>query len=68
MHKKNVCLQDTIARARTRPKGLAAARPSARATIGFLVYKKNVGCWGDLINPFSTFIIDHLKMRYYITQ
>ena len=27
-----------LARARTRPKG-AAARPSARATIGYIVYK-----------------------------
>ena len=32
-------MQDTFARARTRPKGYAAARPSARATIGYLVYK-----------------------------
>ena len=32
------CMQDTFARARTRPKGYAAARPSARATIGYLVY------------------------------
>ena len=30
----NVCMQDTFARART--------RPSARATIGYLVYKMNV--------------------------
>ena len=29
------CMQDSFARARTRPK---AARPSARATIGYLVY------------------------------
>ena len=33
------CMQDTFTRARTRPKGYAAARPSARATIGYLVYK-----------------------------
>ena len=43
------CIQDSFARARTRPKGYAAARPSARATIGYLVYKgfsqdlKNIG-------------------------
>ena len=30
-----ICMQDSFARARTRPK---AARPSARATIGYLVY------------------------------
>ena len=30
------CMQDTFARARTRPKG--RYRPSARATIGYLVY------------------------------
>ena len=29
------CMQDSFARTRTRPK---AARPSARATIGYLVY------------------------------
>ena len=33
-------MQDSFARARTRPKGYAAARPSARATIGYLVYKR----------------------------
>ena len=33
-------MQDTFARARTRPlKAYAAARPSARATIGYLVFK-----------------------------
>ena len=34
-------MQDTFARACTRPKGLtnAAARPSAHLTIGYLVYK-----------------------------
>ena len=33
----NACMQDSFARARTRP------RPSARATIGYLVYKINAG-------------------------
>ena len=32
-------MQDTFARTRTRPEGYAAARPSARATIGYLVFK-----------------------------
>ena len=36
------CMQDTFARARTRPMQYAAARPSARATIGYLVYNKAV--------------------------
>ena len=36
-------MQDTFARACTRGlKAIAAARPSARATIGYLVYKDNV--------------------------
>ena len=36
-------MQDSFARARTRPKGLnAAARPSARATIGYLVYNERL--------------------------
>ena len=33
-------MQDTFARAHTRPKG---GRPSARATIGYLVYKRTLG-------------------------
>ena len=37
-------MQDTFARARTWPKGCTkAARPSARATIGYLVYKVRGG-------------------------
>ena len=31
------CMQDTFARARNRPKGYAAARPSAPATIGYIL-------------------------------
>ena len=34
----NSCVQDNFARARTRPK---RARPSARATIGYLICKIN---------------------------
>ena len=37
---RNDCMQDNFARARTRPK-IKTARPSARATIGYLVYKRN---------------------------
>ena len=36
-------MQDTFARARARPKGHAAARPSARAKIGYIVYNKRGG-------------------------
>ena len=49
-HSAYACMQDSFARARTRPsaratigylvyKAYAAARPSARATIGYFVYK-----------------------------
>ena len=34
------CMQDTFARANTRQSSYAAARPSARTTIMYLVYKR----------------------------
>ena len=43
-------MQDSFARARTRPN--AAARPSARATIGYLVYKHRVNNGPNLILEF----------------
>ena len=38
----DICMQDTFARAKH--SAYAAARPSARATIGYLVYKVDIRC------------------------
>ena len=50
-------MQDTFARARPRALGLKAARPSARATIGYLVY--NTRRWDE--HHFSESVIRDWK-------
>ena len=58
------CMQDSFARACTRPKGLTAARPSARATIGYLVYKE-LSSFSSLFNlPYSKDILYFSQARH----
>ena len=44
-------MQDTFARTRTRPKLYAAAKPSARASIGYLVYNSESISFSFSSNP-----------------
>ena len=67
---QNTCMQDTFARAHTRP------RPSGRATIGNLVYKQNTissRARKSLLNSNGIAILtvyetQNLAMRYLVTR
>ena len=48
-----VCMQDTFAR--------AAARPSARATIGYLVYNCHTRAWPKAISALKTYKMFKVK-------